>query len=145
MVGLPPVAPAVGLTHRVRLGRDYYVRIDSNDYSVDPRAIGRFVDVFANPARVVASCAGQVVAEHARFWGTRQTITDPAHQATAKLLRAELAQRRREIDRETTRTHTDGHVVAIRALPDYDDLFGVDFDPHPVEHPPASATTEGIS
>jgi transposase len=145
MVGLPPVAPAVGLTHRVRLGRDYYIRVASNDYSVDPRAIGRFVDVFADPARVVASCAGQVVAEHARFWGTRQTITDPAHQATAKLLRAELAQRRREIDRETTRTHADGHVVAIRALPDYDALFGVDFDPDPVGHPSAPTTAEGIS
>jgi hypothetical protein len=47
--------------------------------------------------------------------------------------------------RETTRTHADGHVVAIRALPDYDDLFGVDFDPHPVEHPPAPTTAEGIS
>src|SRR5665647_359742 len=42
-----PVAPAIGLTNRVRLARDYYVRIDSNDYSVDPRAIGRFVDVLA--------------------------------------------------------------------------------------------------
>ena len=29
--------PAVGLTNRVRLGRDYYVRVAGNDYSVDPR------------------------------------------------------------------------------------------------------------
>ena len=27
--------------------------------------------------------------------------------------------------------HTDGHAVALRALPDYDALFGVDFDPTP--------------
>ena len=47
---LPPVAPPVGLPHRVRLARDYYVRVDGNDYSVDPRAIGRFVDVIATPA-----------------------------------------------------------------------------------------------
>jgi hypothetical protein len=87
----------------------------------------------------VATCAGQTVAEHARFWGTAQTITDPAHQATAKLLRAELAQRRRDIDREAVRTHADGHAVAIRALPDYDDLFGVDFDPHPVNDTPVTA------
>ena len=26
---------------KIRLGRDYYVRVDTNDYSVDPRAIGR--------------------------------------------------------------------------------------------------------
>jgi hypothetical protein len=33
MLPLPPVPPAVGWVNRVRLGRDYYVRIDSNDYS----------------------------------------------------------------------------------------------------------------
>ena len=44
MVGLPPVAPQVGLTHRVRLGRDYYVRIDANDYSVYNRATGVLAD-----------------------------------------------------------------------------------------------------
>ncbi len=45
MLPLPPVPPAVGWVNRVRLGRDYYVRIDSIDYSVDPAVIGRFVDV----------------------------------------------------------------------------------------------------
>ena len=33
MLPLPPVAPAVGWVNRVRLGRDYYVRVDSSDYS----------------------------------------------------------------------------------------------------------------
>ena len=46
MLTLPPVAPPTGLSARTRLGRDYYVRVDSCDYSVDPRVIGRFVDVF---------------------------------------------------------------------------------------------------
>jgi len=128
MVPLPPFAPALGLTNRIRLARDYYVRIDANDYSVDPRAIGRFVDVIATPARVVATCAGQVVADHARCWATAATITDPTHRETARILRADLAQRRRT---QATRSHLDGHVVAIRALPDYDALFGVDFDPGP--------------
>lgn len=130
MVPLPPLAPSVGLTHRVRLGRDYYVRIDANDYSVDPRAIGRFVDVLATPSRLVATCAGQIVADHARHWGQARTITDPDHQATARSLRADLAVRRQQQAR-STRVHADGHVVAIRALPDYDALFGVDFDPRP--------------
>ncbi|MFF5182155.1 IS21 family transposase, partial [Micromonospora sp. NPDC000316] len=57
-----------------------------------------------------------------------RTITDPEHQATARLLRQDLAARRRQA---STRSHADGHVVAIRALPDYDALFGVDFDPRP--------------
>lgn len=137
MVALPAVAPPIGLTHRVRLGRDYYVRIDANDYSVDPRCIGRFVDVLATPARVVASCAGQVVADHERHWGHARTITDPQHRATAKLLRQDLAARRQQV---ATRVHGDGHVVAIRALPDYDALFGVDFDPRP---DPGTASAEG--
>ncbi|WP_018252762.1 IS21 family transposase [Salinispora mooreana] len=140
MVALPPVAPAIGLTHRVRLGRDYYVRIDGNDYSVDPRCIGRFIDVLATPARMVASCAGQVVADHDRDWGHARTITDPEHQATARLLRQDLAARRRQA---STRSHADGHVVAIRALPDYDALFGVDFDPRPDVEAVQKSAAEG--
>jgi len=128
MVALPPIAPTVGLHHRIRLGRDYYVRLDANDYSIDPHAIGRFVDVHADLHQVTATCAGQVVAQHARCWATGATITDPAHRATAKDMRADLAARRRQ---RSTREHADGHVVAIRALPDYDALFGVDFDPRP--------------
>jgi transposase len=146
MVALPPLAPTVvGLTHRVRLGRDYYVRIDSNDYSVDPRAIGRFVDVHADLARVVVTCAGQVVADHDRCWDAQRTITDPEHKAAAKALRADLAARREERrSQRLQRAHADGHVVAIRALPDYDALFGVDFDPRPVPGPaPEPLTAEG--
>ncbi|WP_281906488.1 IS21 family transposase [Phytohabitans aurantiacus] len=144
MVPLPPVAPQVGLTGRVRLGRDYYIRVEANDYSVDPRAIGRFVDWIATPARVVASCAGQVVAEHDRSWTNAVTITDPQHRAIAKLLRAELAERR-PAHRPATRAHPDGHVVALRALPDYDALYGVDFDPRPDDQSDAGSTiTERI-
>ena len=47
MGALPPVAPSLGSSERVRLGRDYYVRIAGNDYSVDPSVIGRFVDIHA--------------------------------------------------------------------------------------------------
>ncbi|WP_343317983.1 hypothetical protein AAFM46_11950 [Arthrobacter sp. TMP15] len=38
MLGLPPVAPVTEFHARVRLPRDYYVRVVSNDYSVDPQA-----------------------------------------------------------------------------------------------------------
>jgi len=88
MGALPPVAPAVGTSMRVRLGRDYYVRIAGNDYSVNPTVIGRFVDVHAGLERVVASCAGTVVGTHVRCWASRQTITDPAHVEVATELRA---------------------------------------------------------
>ena len=87
MTLLPPVAPQVGLTHRIRLARDYYVRVDANDYSVDPRVIGRFVDVTASPTTVEAFCDGQLVARHDRSWARHMVITDPAHVATAHQMR----------------------------------------------------------
>lgn len=131
MVAVGPVPPTVGLMNRVRLGRDYYVRIDGNDYSVDPHAIGRFVDVIATPGTVIATCEGQVVAQHARCWSNGVTITDPAHVVEAKQLRTSFtATRARLAQQRRTRSHTDGHVVPIRALPDYDAIFGVDFHHH---------------
>ncbi len=126
MLPLPPIAPAVGLANRVRLGRDYYVRVDGCDYSVDPKAIGRFVDVAASLNTVTASCDGQPVARHTRSWAKAQVITDPVHVTTAAQLRtAYNAERQRR--QATARHHADGHAVALRALPDYDALFGVDF------------------
>ncbi|MEX5638104.1 IS21 family transposase, partial [Parafrankia sp. FMc2] len=58
MLELPPVDPPTGLGSRVRLGRDYYVRVDTVDYSVDPRAIGRFVEVTASLDTVAVTCDG---------------------------------------------------------------------------------------
>ncbi|MFJ9552084.1 IS21 family transposase [Streptomyces erythrochromogenes] len=128
MIPLPPVRPPVGLNARVRLSRDYYVCVDTVDYSVDPHAIGRFVDVSASPHEVTVVCDGQIVALHQRSWAKQAVITDPVHAATAARMRQALA-----LDRErrqtSTRHHNDGHTVALRALPDYDALFGVDFDP----------------
>lgn len=126
MLALPPAGPAVGLQHRVRLGRDYYVRIDTSDYSIDPRVIGRFVDVTASANTVTALCDGQIVARHTRSWAKAAVVTDPAHAATAKAMRAALAEDRAR-RAAATRHHGDGHAVELRALPDYDALFGVDF------------------
>lgn len=130
MLELPPVDPPIGLTHRIRLSRDYYVRVDSVDYSVDPRLIGRFVDVAASPEEVMVRCDGQLVGRHRRCWATHATITDAAHVSIAAGLRSALADQRRRWS-TATRRHHDGHPVALRALPDYDALFGVDFDSTP--------------
>jgi transposase len=43
MLALPPVPPSTGWEHTLRLPRDHYVRLDSNDYSVHPSAVGRRV------------------------------------------------------------------------------------------------------
>jgi transposase len=128
MLALPPVAPQVGLTYRTRLGRDYYVRVDTVDYSVDPRMIGRFVDVTATLQEVIAVCDGQTVARHARSWAKHEVVTDPAHRTAAAQMRQALALERQS-RQAATRHHADGHTVVLRALPDYDALFGVDFNP----------------
>jgi hypothetical protein len=94
MLPLPVVPPSVGWHNQVRLGRDYYVRLDASDYSVDPAVIGRLVDVTADLDRVQARTAGVAVADHARVWARGSTITDPAHVATARRLRQEFRQSR---------------------------------------------------
>ena len=77
MLPLPPVPPRPGWRNRVRLGRDYYVRVDTNDYSVDPQAIGRFVDVTADLERVGSATTAACVADHARVWARGMTDHRP--------------------------------------------------------------------
>jgi len=116
MLPLPPVPPVVGWRKQVRLGRDYYVRIAANDYSVDPTWIGRMVDTHADLEHVKVRVDGRLVAEHPRVWARGLTITDTAHVAAAARLRQEFQQPR-------TQTAGDG---LIRDLGDYDRAFGLD-------------------
>jgi hypothetical protein len=120
MLALPPVPPTVGWANRVRLGRDYYVRLDSSDYSVDPAVIGRFVDVRAELAHVEVRHEGRLVARHARVWARGMTITDPAHLAAAKQLR----------ERYLHPAHPAPTVddALTRDLADYDRAFGLNTD-----------------
>ena len=41
MLAFPPTLPDPSWRFSLRLGRDHYVRVETCDYSVDPRAIGR--------------------------------------------------------------------------------------------------------
>ena len=116
MLALPPVAPVIGWRASVRLPRDYYVRIDSNDYSVHPGVIGRRVEVLADLARVVVTCGGKVVAEHARCWADHQSITDPAHAAAATAMRQ---------TRSRIAVPEVAGEVEQRRLSDYDDALGL--------------------
>jgi len=115
MLPLPPVPLQLGWRERVRLGRDYYVRLDSSDYSVDPAVIGRLVDVTADLDRVRVRAGGRIVADHARVWARGSTITDPAHVETARRLREQFQQSRpvHQVDDLT------------RDLADYDRAFGL--------------------
>lgn len=62
MVPLPPVPPVVGWRDSTRLARDHYVRIDSNDYSVNPAVIGRRIEIRVDLHRVQALVIAAVVA-----------------------------------------------------------------------------------
>jgi transposase len=117
MVRLPPVAPVAGWRLSTRLPRDHYVRLDANDYSVHPSAIGRRVDIHADAGQVAVFCDGRQVAHHVRCWAAHQSITDPVHRDAATLLRAahRLA--------KTTPIRTE---VEHRDLADYDRMFGLD-------------------
>ena len=115
MLPLPPVPLHLGWRNRVRLGRDYYVRVDTNDYSVDPRAVGRLVDVAPDLDRVRVRADGRLLAEHARVWARGMTITDPAHLETAKTLREQF---------RAPRPVAAGDDL-VRDLADYDRAFGI--------------------
>jgi transposase len=140
---LPPVPPAVGTTMRVRLGRDYYVRVAGNDYSVDPSVIGRFVDVHAGLTLITVTCVGIAVAAHERCWAGRRTITDPAHVEIAKQLRTAFQERTAAMRGPVAAAAA---VVGIRALSDYDEIFSLAHLHPPIVTPATttSTTTGGV-
>ncbi|MEK0153440.1 IS21 family transposase [Arthrobacter oryzae] len=117
MLGLPPVPPVTGFATRVRLPRDYYVRMGSNDYSVHPYAIGRFVDVTADLKTVTITLDGRCVGNHARSWGAGLTVTDPDHVEAARTLRKAFQNPAPSLD-----------TAGLRDLADYDRTFGVVLD-----------------
>jgi transposase len=115
MLPLPPIPIHLGWRNSIRLGRDYYVRLDTNDYSVDPQVIGRMVDVTADLERVKVRADGRIVADHARVWARGTTVTDPTHVETAARLRKQFQQPRAAAVGEDL----------SRDLADYDRAFGL--------------------
>jgi hypothetical protein len=116
MLPLPPIPLHLGWRNKIRLGRDYYVRLDTNDYSVDPHVIGRMVDVAADLDRVRVRVEGRIVAEHARVWARGVTVTDPAHVEAAARLRHQF---------QHPRAVAAGDDELVRDLADYDRAFGL--------------------
>lgn len=100
-----------------RVPRDHYVRLDGNDYSVHPVAIGRRIEITADLSRVRVWCGGTLVADHDRIWAKHQTISDPEHVVAAKLLR------RKRFDIVGPPHHVE---VEQRLLTTYDTVLGLD-------------------
>jgi hypothetical protein len=118
MLPLPPIPLHLGWRNRIRLGRDYYVRLDTCDYSVDPSVIGRLVDVTADLERVRVRAEGRIVAEHPRSWARGATVTDPVHVEIAAALRRQFQQPR-------ALAAGDPANDLVRDLADYDRAFGL--------------------
>ena len=113
MLAFPPVLPDTSQRWSMRLPRDHYVRADVNDYSVNPRYVGRRVQVRVDLNSVVVTCEGTEV-RHRRRLASHQSILAPEH---ARMLRAMRAE-------ETMAAEPDDDVEE-RDLAVYDAITGV--------------------
>lgn len=101
MRALPETLPDTDRRFVTRVGAQPYLRVDRNDYSLDPRLVGRRVEVRVSQAeiRALALDTGELAARHTRVFAGGLAFTDPAHQAALEKLRGER-RRAREPDVE---------------------------------------------
>jgi hypothetical protein len=96
----------------VRVPQQPYVRVDRNDYSIDPAFAGRRVEVRVSQVEVIAAVldTGELAGRHRRSFAGGLTFTAPAHQS--------------ELDRQRERRRQPREVdVEIRPLARYDQLI----------------------
>ena len=120
MLAFPPVMPDVRWRASTRLPRDHFVRIDTNDYSVNPRYVGRRVDIAMSLDQITVTCGGVEIARHRRCLAKHQTLIDPEHARVLRRMRTEA--KAADIFAETLAS---GHGVEQRDLAAYDHAFGV--------------------
>jgi transposase len=113
MRALPESMPDTNRRWVIRVPPQPYLRFDRNDYSLDPRLVGRRVEVRASQSQLtaVALDTGEVACRHRRVFAGGLTFTDPVHQAALEELRSERKRRRSEPE------------VEIRPLARYDRLI----------------------
>jgi hypothetical protein len=109
---LPESLPGTDRRTVVRVPQQPYLRVDRNDYSVDPVFAGRRVELRVSQREVIAVVldTGELACRHRRVFAGGLTFTDPAHQTQLEQQRARRRQRH-EID------------VEIRPLSRYDRLI----------------------
>jgi transposase len=110
---LPERMPDADRRWVTRVPPQPYLRFDRNDYSLDPRLVGRRVEVRASQEEItaVALDTGELACRHRRAFAGGLTFTDPAHQRALEELRGERRRRRSEPE------------VEIRPLERYDRLI----------------------
>jgi hypothetical protein len=114
MMSFPPVLPDVSWRFSTRLPRDHYVRVDTNDYSVNPRFVGRRVEVRVTLDEVIVCCEGTEIARHRRCLAKHRSLLHPDHSRVLRAMRA-----------ETIVASAFETTVEERDLGDYDRALGV--------------------
>ena len=89
MLTFPPVLPDPSWRFSTRLPRDHYVRVATNDSSVNPRFVGRRVEVRVTLDEVIVTCEGAEVARHRRCLAKHQSLLLAEHARTLRAMRAE--------------------------------------------------------
>lgn len=94
--------PEVDRRFTLRVPAQPYFRFDRCDYSLDPRLVGRRVEIRAGQSEITAVSldTGELAACHRRCFASGHTFTDPAHQKALEELRGER-RRAREPEVET--------------------------------------------
>ncbi|MHB1568256.1 MAG: Mu transposase domain-containing protein [Solirubrobacteraceae bacterium] len=66
----------------IRVPAQPLIRVDRNDYSIDPVFAGRRIEVRVSQTQITATVldTGELAARHRRIFAGHQTIVDPAHQ-----------------------------------------------------------------
>jgi transposase len=86
MRSLPALGPDTDRRFVTRVPADPHVRVDTNDYSLDPRLVGRRVELRVSQRQVLAVAldSGELACRHDRSFARHRTITALDH---ARLLR----------------------------------------------------------
>ena len=86
MRALPGEMPDTARRWVMRVPPDPYVRVDTNDYSLDPALVGRRVEVRVDQQHVLAGVldTGELACRHARVFAKHRTITALEHARALK-------------------------------------------------------------
>ena len=86
----------MGMTlEQIELALQPFIRVDRNDYSIDPQFVGRRVEMRVSQTEVTAVVldTGELAARHRRVFAGGLTLTDPAHQTRLERQRENRRQR----------------------------------------------------
>ena len=109
---LPAQMPDVDRRQVLRVPAQPFIRVDRNDYSINPAFVGRRVEVRVSQSEITAVVldTGELACRHRRIFAGGLTLVDPAHQTQLERQRHDRRQRH-QIE------------VEVRPLARYDELI----------------------